>query len=135
MKRSLICAAILLMLTACNAAARTETRQLATAVERYRKAENAEKPSHVDAIRQSPCTDAEVCAARAICLESAEATAKGLTLTAQAAHLMKAVTKATDDTAPIERMLDDAKKSNELGIKKLGDCDEKLMALKRKHGV
>jgi hypothetical protein len=125
---------VVLVLAACNSAARTETQQLATAVERYRKAENAEKPSRVDAIKQSPCTDAEVCAARAVCVDSAEATAKGLTLTVQAGVLMKTVTKG-DDTAPIERMLDDAKKSNELGMKKLGECDEKLMELKRKHGV
>jgi hypothetical protein len=75
-----------------------------------------------------------VCAARATCLESAEATAKGLSLTAQAASLMKTLS-VPDDTAPLERMLDDAKKSNELGMKKLGECDDRLMALKRKHGV
>jgi hypothetical protein len=131
MKRTLAAAFVFF---ACSDAARTETRQLATAVDRYRKAENAEKPSHVDAIKQSPCTDAEVCAARAVCVESAEATAKGLTLTAQAGQLMKTLTKG-DDTTPIERMLDDAKTSNELGMKKLGECDDRLMALKRKHGV
>jgi hypothetical protein len=122
------------VLSACTSAARTETQQLVTAVDRFRKAANAEKPSHVDAIRQSPCTDAQVCTARMICVESAEATAKGLSLTAQAASLMKTVTPG-DDTTPIERMLDDAKKSNELGMKKLGECDDQLMALKRKHGV
>ena len=127
-------ALVLLSLIACTSAARTETQQLVTAVDRFRKAENAEKPSHVDAIKRSPCTDAEVCTARATCVESAEATAKGLSLTAQAASLMKNVTKG-DDTAPIERMLDDAKTSNELGMKKLGECDDQLMALKRKHGV
>jgi hypothetical protein len=118
----------------CTSAARTETQQLVTAVDRFRKAENAAKPSHVDAIKLSPCTDAEVCAARATCLESAEATAKGLSLTSQAATLMKTVTTG-DDTAPIERMLDEAKRSNEIGMKKLGECDDQLMALKRKHGV
>ena len=54
--------ALVLFLCACNSSARTETQQLVTAVDRFRKAENAEKPSHVDAIKQSPCTDAEVCA-------------------------------------------------------------------------
>ena len=125
---------LLFVFLGCTSAARTETQQLVTAVDRFRKATNAEKPSHVDAIKQSPCTDAEVCTARATCVESAEATAKGLSLTAQAASLMKTVAKG-DDTAPIERMLDDAKQSNELGMKKLGDCDDQLMALKRKHGV
>lgn len=132
MKRAVL--PLLIALAACTSAARTETQQLVTAVDRFRKATNAEKPAHVDAIKQSPCTDGEVCAARATCLESAEATAKGLSLTAQAASLMKTVTKG-DDTAPIERMLDDAKTSNELGMKKLGECDDQLMALKRKHGV
>jgi hypothetical protein len=126
--------AFLVFLLGCNSAARTETQQLVTAVDRFRKAENVQKPAQVDAIRQSPCTDAEVCAARATCLESAEATAKGLSLTAQAASLMKTLS-VPDDTAPLERMLDDAKKSNELGMKKLGECDDRLMALKRKHGV
>lgn len=132
MKRSVV--AFSVVLAACTSAARTETQQLVTAVDRFRKASNTEKPSHVDAIKQSPCTDAEVCAARAICLESAEATAKGLSLTSQAATLMKTVAKG-DDTAPLERMLDDAKQSNELGMKKLGECDDRLMALKRRHGV
>jgi hypothetical protein len=125
---------LLVSVVGCTSVARTETQQLVTAVDRFRKAENAAKPSHVDAIKQSPCTDAEVCAARATCVESAEATAKGLSLTSQAATLMKTVTKG-DDTAPIERMLDDAKKSNEIGMKKLGECDDQLMALKRKYGV
>lgn len=128
------CIALALLFVACTSQARTETQQLVTAVDRFRKASNAEKPSHVDAIKQSPCTDAEVCTARATCLESVEATAKGLSLTAQAGTLMKNVVPG-DDTTPIERMLDDAKKSNELGMKKLGDCDDQLMALKRKHGV
>lgn len=131
MKRSMI---VVLVLAGCSGPARTETQQLVTAVDRFRKADNAAKPSHVDAIKSSPCTDAEVCAARAVCLESAEATAKGLSLTAQAGQLMKTVT-AGDDTTPIERMLDDAKKSNELGMTKLGACDDRLIALKRKHGV
>ena len=126
--------AVVLVLVGCSSPARTETQQLVTAVDRFRKAENTQKPSQVDAIKRSPCTDAEVCAARATCVESAEATAKGLTLTAQAASLMKTVAKG-DDTTPIERMLDDAKQSNELGMKKLGECDDQLMALKRKHGV
>ena len=130
MKRALI----LLLLAGCDSAARNETRQLVTAVDRFRKAENAEKPSHVGAIENSPCTDAEVCRARSTCLQSAQATAKGLSLTSQAAQLMKTVHPG-DDTAPIERMLDDAKQSNELGMKKLGECDDELMALKRKHGV
>lgn len=132
MKRAFV--VIALLAAACTSAARTETQQLVTAVDRFRKAENAAKPSHVDAIKNSPCTDSEVCAARATCLESAEATSKGLSMTAQAASLMKTVTKG-DDTTPIERMLDDAKRSNELGMKKLGECDDQLMALKRKHGV
>jgi hypothetical protein len=127
-------AVFFVLLFGCTSAARTETQQLVTAVDRFRKAENAQKPSQVEAIKQSPCTDAEVCAARATCLESAEATAKGLSLTSQAASLMKTVTKG-DDIAPIERMLDDAKSSNEHGMKKLGECDDRLMALKRKHGV
>lgn len=131
MKRACL---LVLVLVACNSAARTETQQLVTAVDRFRKAENAAKPSHVDAIKNSPCTDSEVCAARATCLESAEATAKGLSLTSQAGALMKTVTPG-DDTAPIERMLDDAKKSNEAGRKKLDDCDDRLIALKRKYGV
>lgn len=134
MKRVLVLVSFALLVGACNAQARTETQQLVTAVDRFRKAPNLEKPSHVDAIKQSPCTDAEVCTARATCLESAEATAKGLSLTSQAGTLMKNVVPG-DDTTPIERMLDDAKKSNELGMKKLGECDDQLMALKRKHGV
>lgn len=123
-----------LLLVACTSAAKTETQQLSIAVDRYRKAENAEKPSHVDAIKNSPCTDAEVCATKATCLESAEATSKGVQLTIRAGQLMKARAKG-DDTAPIERMLDDAKASNAVGMKKLGECDDQLMTLKRKHGV
>jgi hypothetical protein len=80
--------ALALLTVACTAQARTETQQLVTAVDRFRKASNAEKPSHVDAIKQSPCSDAEVCTARATCVESAEATAKGLSLTSQAGALM-----------------------------------------------
>lgn len=132
--RSVFLLAMAVVPAACNSAARTETQQLVTAVDRFRKAPNAEKPSHVDAIKSSPCTDAAVCRARATCVESAEATARGLSLTSQAGSLMKSVVPG-DDTTPIERMLDDAKRSNEIGRQKLDECDDQLIALKRKYGV
>jgi hypothetical protein len=126
-------ALVALLSIACNAAP-TETRQLATAVESFRRAENPEKASQVDAIKRSPCTDADVCAARAVCVESAEATARGLALTASAEKDLLAIMKASQ-AEYIDRMLDEAKKANELGMKKLLECEDMLVALKRKHGA
>jgi len=128
--------AALLLLLGCTSPARRETEQLSNAVDRFRRAENAEKPGLVAGIRDSACTDSEVCSARAVCLASAESTSKGLTTSAEAKQAIAAM-KTYDETAAkvLEQRLDEAKKDLDDGMTKLRQCDDQLMALKRKHGV
>ena len=129
-------AVLLLLVAGCDAAAKRETEQLANAVERFRRAENAEKPGLVGGIRDTACTDAEVCQARATCLASAEATSKGLTTSAEAKQAIGAM-KTYDEVSAkaLEQRLDEAKKDLDEGMAKLRECDDQLMALKRKHHV
>ena len=132
MKRVLV----LLLLLGCDSAARRETTQLSNAVDRFRRAENNAKPGLVAGIRDSVCTDADVCAARATCLASAESTSKGLTTSNEAKQAIAAM-KTYDEVAAkvLEQRLDEAKKDLDEGMTKLRECDDQLMSLKQKHGV
>ncbi len=134
----LVLVAILLVVSACESTARREAEQLVSAVERFRRADNAEKPAMVDAIRAVPCTDGEVCRAREECLASAEATAKALRLKSEVEQSLAALEKGqlakdSPEAQALPSKLDTAQALLEEGHGRLAACDEQTSALKRKH--
>lgn len=130
--------AMLLASAACDAGAKREAEQLVSAVERFRRAENAEKPAMVDAIRAVPCNDAEVCRAREECLASAESMAKALRLKSEVEQALGALEKGqlakdSPEAQALPKKLDEAQTLLEQGHGRLAACDEQTSALKRKH--
>ncbi len=130
--------AMVLAGAACDAAAKREAEQLVSAVERFRRAGNAEKPAMVDAIRAVTCTDGEVCRAREDCLASAEATANALRLKSEVEQSLAALEKGqlakdSPEALALASKLDTAQGLLDQGHTRLAACDDETMALKRKH--
>jgi hypothetical protein len=123
---------------ACDAPAKREAEQLVSAVERFRRAGNAEKPAMVDAIRAVTCTDGEVCRAREDCLASAEATSNALRLKSEVEQSLAALEKGqlakdSPEALALASKLDTAQGLLDQGHTRLAACDDETMALKRKH--
>ena len=137
MKRLAVAAC--LVLVACNGT-KDEVRSLSTAVDAYRKAENDKKPDLADAIDKVPCTDAEVCTAKAACKKSADETAKGLRLQkdlAKRVEDVKAGTILPGSPEALKISLDMAEGDQLLadGIKDLDECDNQLIKLRVKYNI
>lgn len=117
---------------------RQEARSVIEAVDRFRKAENPQKPDLADALAKVPCSDADVCAARDACVKSASATARGLRLQHEVEDGLAQIKAGTlDKTDPkaiaLGPKLDDADKALAEGNAALEACDEKLTPLRVKY--
>ena len=134
---SVLAASVLLpLLASCSSGGRQEAAQVAEAMDRFRKADNAAKPATVDALRSVKCTKTDVCRARDACLASAEATAKSLRLKNEVEQGLNAVEKGTmPKDSPAARalgtQLDEAETLLKEGFAALPACDDQIMALKR----
>jgi hypothetical protein len=131
---------LVLALAACNTGNRAEAERLVIAVDRYRRAENADKPTAASAIRALPCEDTDVCRARDACLASADPTSKALGLKAEVEKKLSALEKGTlakdsAEATALPAKLDEAESLLKEGFERLPACDEQLQALKRKHGI
>ena len=85
--------ALALLLTGCPASdgpERAEAGRVSRAIDALRTAENADKPSLLEALRKEACTDDEVCAVRSACLAAYELHVGSLDTVARAAVLVDA---------------------------------------------
>jgi len=117
---------------------RVEAERVVTAVDRYRRADNAEKPTRADELRAVPCNAADVCRARDACVASAEPTSKALRLKHEVEKSLAAVergelAKDSPEAIALPKKLDDAEAFLKEGFDHLKDCDDQIMALRRKH--
>lgn len=85
--------ACVLLIVASGCHAKDEARAVAAAVDEFRAASNDDKPAKADALDKVACTDAEVCEVKAVCMKSADATARGL-------RLQKEVQRFARDSGP-----------------------------------
>jgi hypothetical protein len=136
---NLVAAAVALLVPSCTSRGRQEAAQVAEAMDRFRKADNASKPATVGSLRAVKCSVTDVCHARDACLASAEATSKSLVLKSEVEQTLSAVEKGTMLTdAPAARALggklDEAETLLKEGFAALPACDDQIMALKRKYG-
>ncbi len=125
-----------LAMAACDGSAGREAQTLAQAVERYRRADNAQKAAMIVAISNAPCTAADVCAARETCLASANATAEALRLknevSASLADLEAGrLAKDSPEAQRLPAKLDEAETLLRDGFQRLTACDEQILNLKR----
>ncbi len=125
-------------LASCEAGPRREAESFLSAVERFRRAENAAKPAAFAVLRAVPCAAPDVCEARAACLAFAEPTSAALQLQSDVAEGLRAIEAGTlaKDT-PAARALPEKLAKAEIllseGRDHLGACDDQLMTLKRRH--
>lgn len=125
---------------ACDGAEKREAEQLVFAMEHFRKADNAAKPSAVEGVRGVKCTAAEVCRARDACLASAEATVRALKIKSEVEQGLTAIEKGklakdSEEARQLPFKLDEAEGLLKEGFERLGPCDDQLMALKRRHHI
>ena len=117
-----------------------EAASLVAAVDRYRRAEMNAKGPLADLIEVAPCTDTEVCAAKAACVASARPTAKGSALKAEVEssladlHAGK-LTQAQASSRDLGAKLDEASRLLDEGHAKLSACDAEITALRLKYGL
>jgi len=126
-----------LILLACTNPARQEARSLVEAVDRYRKAENPEKPPLADALEKVSCSDDEVCAAKDACTKTATPMAKALRKQrdAEIAILQVAdgaIPKTDPRATALPGELDEVDRLIKESQDALASCDEKITALRVK---
>lgn len=129
---------VLSLAPACTGGARQEAAQVAEAMDRFRKADNAAKPSMVGTLRAVKCSATDVCQARDACLASAEATAKSLSLKSEVEQALVAIdagslSKESAEAKGLALKLDETSTLLDEGYKALPACDDQIMALKRKY--
>jgi hypothetical protein len=122
--------------TACRAGARAEAERLAASVDRFRRAENVDKPTSLESLRAVPCSASDVCRARDACLASAEATVKALRLKQDVEDGLGLVERGELPRESLEAQalpekLDEAEALLKEGFSLLPACDDKMIALRR----
>lgn len=135
----LACTLLAASLCAC-ASPKPEAAAVINAVDRFRRAENPQKPAAADALDAVACSDPEVCAAKDACAKSARATAKGLKLKNEVERGLADVESgklAKDDPAAqaLQGKLLESMSANDEGHRLLPACDDKILTLKRKYGL
>jgi len=122
----------------CTSGARQEAAQVAEAMDRFRKADNASKPAMVGTLRAVKCTATDVCKARDACLASADATAKSLRLKSEVEQALVALDAGTlsresSQAQGLALKLDETTTLLDEGFAALPACDDQILALKRKY--
>ncbi len=134
----MILVAAWLAIPACTAGSRQEAAQVAEAMARFRKADNASKPAMVGTLRAVKCSAPDVCQARDACLASAEATAKSLRLKSEIELAIAAIdagtlAKDSPQAQGLALKLDETSTLLDEGFAALPACDDQILALKRKY--
>ncbi len=133
------CAVLSFLLVAC-ASGKQEAALLVAAVDRFHKAENADKPERERAIAEVVCADADVCEAKRLCETATRSTAEGLLLKAEVerglAALEKGTIQKTDDAArALPSKLDEAGRLLGEGHAQMPACDQKILALRGRYSL
>jgi hypothetical protein len=140
MKTRALLTMTIVALAACTSATKREAAALADAVDRFRIAEDAQKPGAAAMIRAAACTDAAVCDVKTACVSAGDKTARALELKSEVeARLADLESKklAPDDPAAraLPLKLDESERLLREGRAAMHDCETKLSALRLKLGV
>lgn len=123
---------------ACEGGARQEADSLARALDRFRRADNADKANAIHDLRATRCTADDVCRARKECLAYAEPTVRALVLKADVEKALAslerdAMAASSEEARSLPAKLDDAERLLKEGMDHLEPCDGEVQALRRKH--
>jgi hypothetical protein len=132
--------AALCMSFACTRSARREASSLASAIDRYRRADNATKAAEAQLVGSVACTEAKVCDAKRACLAAIDPTARALGIKDEVARRLSDVEhkRITIDSADVQALpskLDEAEKLLNEGRAKMPDCERKLADLLVEYGA
>jgi hypothetical protein len=132
--------ALLAALAACIPPAKHETAALASAVDRFRRADNAAKPDLANTAKDLRCTDAAVCAARDACFAAMSPTARALVLKDEVARKLDDIehgrlSRDSPEASDLAGKLDEAEKLLTEGRTKWASCERSLGALRVQYGV
>lgn len=128
----------LVALLACDASAHREAESVAIAVERFRQADVAGKPAAAEALRAVPCSVPDICSTRDVCIAAADAWAKAIVLKEEVGRAIDRLEKGTlakdaPEAQGLVEKLEEAQKQLDAGQARLGECDEAVTAMRRKH--
>jgi hypothetical protein len=131
---------LLFVFVACSDDAKRETASLSAAMERYQRAEAAQKATAANDVRAVVCGSAEVVATKTTCVTGIDATVKALALKREVEIGLEDIEQkrmTVDDPRAKElpKKLDDAERFFIEGRATMKECDQKLLALRMKHGV
>jgi predicted transcriptional regulator len=124
---------------ACSTA-KPEAASLVAAIDRFHKAENADKPDRAQGIARVACTDAEVCETKRLCEAATKPTADALVLKAEVerglADLEQGRLAKTDPAAvALPGKLDEATRLLSEGHAAMPACDQRVLALRARYDL
>lgn len=127
----------LVLLVACDSAARREATVVVNAVIRFRTADLAGTPAAVDALKATPC-GTESCATKESCVAAGEPIAQGLRIKGEVEQLIpkaerKELAPDSIEVLTMSSKLEQADALLKKGFEALPACDEQMQGLKRKH--
>jgi hypothetical protein len=128
-----------LALGACHGSGKGEAASLDDAVDRYRRAEGAQKTAELQAATDVPCTITEVCEAKTACLAAMGSTTRALDIKDEVARMLGDLQekRLPLDAAAAQELpgkLDEATRLLQEGRTKMADCDKKLADLELHYG-
>jgi hypothetical protein len=138
--KPLLALALALMLAGCTSEARSETASLASALERYQKAELPQRAAAAADVKAVACGTAEVAEVKATCVSAIDATAKALALKHEVELGLDdleqhRITKDDVRAKELPKKLDDAEQLLRDARAGMKECDAKVLALRMKHRV
>jgi hypothetical protein len=124
-------------LWACTGSAKREAAALTEAVDRFSRSSNTAEAAAVDAVE---CSDERVCAAKRVCTEAIDPTARALALKDEVGQKLadlEAARLAPDSSVAQELplKLDEASRLLTEGHAKMHECDAKLTDLRVTYGL
>ncbi len=125
-------------LSACDGTERTESENLFHVIERFRVAENRDKPGLVKAIEDAPATSAGVGPAKAKCAFAAKQLSKAVSISNEVDVTLGQIEKdgkgKSDPRAePLGRRLDEAEALLKEGHLAMQECETSLTPLRKKY--
>jgi hypothetical protein len=124
---------LLFALLACDTQTKREAGALVVAVERFRVAANDDRPHMVEPVRAAPCSEAEVCDAKAACLAMIEPTVRAILLEHEVAARLDDIEHGRlkpDDPIAVRLRgeIDEAERLLKEGRAAMDGCDKRTVA-------
>ncbi|MDP8999897.1 MAG: hypothetical protein M3O46_07275 [Myxococcota bacterium] len=131
--------ALSVAIVACGGTGKRETSALVSAVDRYRRSDNASKVAEVQKVADVACSHPRVCDAKRACLAAMGPTARALAVKEEVARRLADIEEMrlsvdASDARGLPAKLDEAERLLNEGRSKMPDCEKQLTDLVVEHG-